>query len=345
MVFMMGLLHAQDERTIIKTIEDINNSALVSYESSNIKRSFNQINQAIKLADSIGDNYGRATAYNTLGNIYFGINDYESAQNYYFKTLETSMEMRDNHLISVSYMSLGNVYALGLEKQDDAISYYQMALVFAEKISEGDKLGFIEKGSIIFNTLINLSDVYLDSNQSNKALIYLLRAKEALNNSKSNFNKGRLDYMFGMYHSQINAQHKAIKNYKDAIFFLESIQIKTNRINKTIASIYKEYSNLLYELDNTEDAFRALIQHNVYSENVLNAEKIKQVNIAKSMFDVEEHKRNVDSANKEKELQTQITLKTKRNNTYFLIASVFLVVTIFDPVFELSLQKEINRKT
>lgn len=324
----MGVLYAQDERTIIKTIDDINSSAIVSYEANNIKRSFTQINQAISLADSIDDNYGRATAHNTLGNIYFGINDYESAQDSYFKTLETSLEMKDNHLISVSYMSLGNVYAQGYEKQEDAISYYQDALSFAEKIGKEDKQGFNEKRSIVFNTLISLSEAYLDSNQSNEALIYLLRAKDALNNSRSDFNRGRLAYMFGTYHSQINAHHKAIKNYKDAIFFLERIQVKTNQVNKTLASIYKEYSNLLYELDDKDGAYRALIQHNVYSENVLNVEKIKQVNIAKSMFDVEEHKRNVDSANKEKDLQTQIALKTKRNNTYFLIASVFLVVTI-----------------
>lgn len=61
---------SSNEREIIRKIDSMNKIVLSHYQENNITATINAFNEAIKLSDSINDDYGIAAANFTLGKIY-----------------------------------------------------------------------------------------------------------------------------------------------------------------------------------------------------------------------------------------------------------------------------------
>ena len=79
-LFFSIITFAKEDREIIKQIDNLNSSALKSYNSNDIVKSFKEFIKAKVLSDSINDNYGSAFANFNLGNIYNLMKNYESAE-------------------------------------------------------------------------------------------------------------------------------------------------------------------------------------------------------------------------------------------------------------------------
>lgn len=101
---------AQNDREVIKKIDDLNASALILYNDKQIVEAFKVFNKAKALADSIEDDYGAATANFSLGNIYYLMQNYESAKVHYDLTLDALKGINDYYLISAAYLNLAKIF-------------------------------------------------------------------------------------------------------------------------------------------------------------------------------------------------------------------------------------------
>lgn len=320
---------AQNERDIINKIDSINTIAINLYDSDEIKASIQYVNLAVKLSDSIDDSYGRAIANLTLGNIYYKMKENKDAEKYYLKSSKASKEINDNYLIAKAYLNLGNVYSNGYHKKEESLSLYKWAMSFAQKINKNDTHNSREKQIISLDILTSISSAYLNNNQPEESLVYLLRAQKLSNQlSFVELYKSKIVFLMGRYYANKSAHHKAIDNYEKAIEALENSQEDNNTINLIIADIYKEYSNSFALLGEKEAAYEMLLKHNTYREKVINEEKIKQSKIAKINFDIESYKRDIKNANKEKLLQKAITEKANRMNNIITIGIILLLICL-----------------
>jgi tetratricopeptide (TPR) repeat protein len=106
---MLNPLFSQNERAIISRIDSLNTTALELYDRDEITQSIDYFKRAIKLSDSIDDNYGKAIANITLGSIFYKMDENDDAERSYLKALASAQNINQNHLIASSYLNIGNI--------------------------------------------------------------------------------------------------------------------------------------------------------------------------------------------------------------------------------------------
>ncbi|MBT8254074.1 MAG: response regulator [Flavobacteriaceae bacterium] len=319
--------YSLDERSVIKKIDSINTLALDHYNNNDFMLSINAFSQAIKLSDSINDSYGIAVANFTLGRIYSYMKEYEDAERCYLKLLDASNEIGDNFLIANAYMSLGEVYWHENESTN-VIDYFKKAYTYAQKKDVRDLNNKDKKENVLFNIRMNLTRAYLEMDNTSEALIHLLRAEENLDNASfSIYNEGYFSYMYGRYFLQKKSYYKANSKFEEALAFIEDKHTSEDYIQKELlSSIYKSYSQSQAALGNGDEAYQVLLKYNHSLEGLMNAESLKQENIAKSKLLIAEYKRDAELANEEMLLQEQLTRKMERINVITYLAIILLGV-------------------
>ena len=326
---MLNPLFSQNERAIISRIDSLNTTAIELYDRDEITQSIDYFQRAIKLSDSIDDNYGKAIANITLGSIYYKMDENADAERSYLKALEAAQNINENFLIASSYLNIGNIYAQGFDKKNEAMAYYQNALNTAKVINVIAEENGKEKNELLSKINLRMSAIHLDYKQPEEAFTFILRAQqhqEKINNSP--FLKSQLAFMFGRYYAQKEALYNAIVNFDNAIIILERLDENNNQRNYLISKIYKQYASSLTNLDKSERAYEALLKHNEYREKVINEEKVKQSKIAKAKFEIEDYKHEVQEANEEKKILAKVTEDVQRVNTIIIVAIVFLVISL-----------------
>jgi len=321
--------YSQDERDVINQIDSINALALNHYNKSDLMKSIRVFNDAIKLSDSIDDSYGNAVANFTLGRIYSSMREFDDAERSFKNMLIASLEIDDNYLIANSYLNLGKI---SKEKKQfiEVIPFFHKALQFAENDEVLDQNNQNNQQSVLFDIRMNLTDFYLDVNDPDKALLYLLRTENNLDKIPfSSYNEAGISFMYGRYFNQKESYFKAKNKFDVAIGYLEDDE-KSEELNyiQLIAEIYKDLAFTLEKLENNKEAYAILLKHNIAREKIINEEKVKQGNIAKSKFYITEHKRIAQIATRERLLQEKVTNKMQKINLFIVLGVLLLLVSM-----------------
>ncbi|WP_298498653.1 ATP-binding protein [uncultured Algibacter sp.] len=320
------LSFGKNDRDIIKEIDDINSSAIVSLNDKEIVKSFKEFIIAKTLSDSIQDNYGSAVANYNLGNIYNLMENYDSAKEYYFLSLTKAKIIDDNYLIASIYKNLAEI-----NKDENnfakAHQFLMNALKFTAKknlqtLAEVKKLNTVE-----FEIRLNLSELYIAIGKSQEALINLLKVGDYIkNNSVISSDISYYNYIYGTFYTHKELYNNANTKFKKAIALIENDKESTDYM--LLSKIYKQLSLSLAKSGNNADAFLNLLKHNNYKEKYLNEEKVKQNLIIKSKFLIEDYKNNAQKANSERLLQLEVANKIKKVNVIVIIALLLLIISL-----------------
>ena len=326
---MLNPLFSQNERAIISRIDSLNTTAIELYDRDEITQSIYCFRRAIKLSDSIDDNYGKAIANATLGNIFYKMDENDDAKRSYLKALEAAENINENYLIASSYLNIGNIYSDGFKLNNEAMMFYQKALKTAKRVDVMIEEDRREKVELLSKICLRISAIHLDYKNPDEAFTFILRAKKHQESiQESSFLKSHLAFMFGRYYAQKEALYNAIVNFDNAIIILERLDENNNQRNNLISDIYKEYALSLANLNKNELAYEALLKHNGYREKVINEEKVKQAKIAKAKFEIEDYKHDVQEAIQEKKVMANVTENIQRVNNIIIIAVIFLVISL-----------------
>ncbi|OUS03412.1 hypothetical protein A9Q86_00420 [Flavobacteriales bacterium 33_180_T64] len=316
---------SQAEKKIIIKIDSINNVALSHYNSNDIAKSFNLFNKAIKLSDSINDNYGKAVANFTIGKIYDFMLDYDKAEASYNEVIKVSKKTNENFLLASSYLNLGKMF-MHKKPPSNPIPYFEKALFYAKQHNVRDQDNVDKSEIILFNTRLNLAKLYLEANNYTNLLVYLSRAEGNLNLIKDqDFYVAQLKFVQGQYYLKKKLYNNASLSFIEAITRLENhISIRVKDKNALLSDVYKELSSTYALLDQDNQAYQALLMHNNYRDKFLNEEKIRQDIIVKSKFSIESYKNVAQIANNER--IEQLVASNKIKNVNIIISfTVFLL--------------------
>lgn len=315
-----------NDREVIKQIDSINNLALNYYHKNDILNSFTEFNKAVKISDSINDYYGNAVANFTLGKIYMQMQNYVSAEVSFLKMQKFSFQIEDNFLIANSYLNLGKLYA-EQHKNKDVIKLLNKAYEYALKGDIKDLNNTNNQQEVLFNINMSLCKFYLDKNNSEKAITYLLSSKNNLEQLSFNtYNKSKFNYYYGVYYLNKNLYNLANEKFEIA----KNTLITENKIPKNnllISNIYKDYSFSLQKIEKSDLAYEMLLLRDDALNKYNDAKAINQSNISKYKLQIEIYKQEAKWANDGKILQEQITQKAKDYNIYLIIAASLLLIS------------------
>ncbi|SHJ06826.1 tetratricopeptide repeat-containing hybrid sensor histidine kinase/response regulator [Algibacter luteus] len=339
-LFFSILSFGKEDREIIKQIDHINSSALQFYNDDEIVKSFKEFISAKELSDSIQDHYGSATANYNLGNIYFLMENYESAIQYYNSTINVLKPIDDSYLISSSYLNLAKIYR---EQNIDtkSIQYFEKALkssVVSKYINELEKEQ-IQK--VFVEARINLCEIYIEKKNFDEALLNLLKLENYLKTNEISSNlKGYYKYIYGVYSAHNELYNSANIKFREAIVLLKEGDQEIDL--ELLSNVYMQLSISLAKAGKSTEAYITLLEHNSFKDKLLNEEKSRQDLIIKSKFLIEDYKNEAQIANAARIQQVEIANKFKRINTvifitlFLLIGSIIIIYRSYSQKMKLS---------
>jgi len=157
------------------------------------------------------DTESRIDLYNSLGAIYFEINEFDSAIVYFTKSLEVATKLKDQKRIAVANGNLGGAYLI---QQDypKANRFLSVASVYFEK--EKDTLNVIR----LYTTRSKLA---LKEKKFTEANSYLAKAEQLSVNSKKNVLIGLVYQHYGNYYF-IQKKYKLAEEYYEKAYVVSN---------------------------------------------------------------------------------------------------------------------------
>ncbi len=326
---IIKLSYSQDDKHIIFQIDSLNSEALQFYDNNEIVNALASINQSKRLSVSINDGYGSALANFIQGEIYTSIGEYDAAESRFINTLKSSIEIDDNYLIARSYLNLGRLYKKK-KPFNLARSYFENALKHASIGNVKDHNNLDKQLNVLFDIQINLCQIYLENDLTEKALIYLLRAEENLSSYKADPNAyAYLRYTQGLYFIKKELYNNGTKKFNEALAFLEqNNEGDRQKYSLLLLNVYKKLALSLDKQDLDKEAYNALLKYNNYKDQYTNEAKSERKSIAESKYLIEDYKKDAQIANTERIQQVEITNKVKNLNIIITVALFLFLVSL-----------------
>ena len=312
-ILISFVANSQEEPLLQDSIKNTLKKSYRANEAYNVKESIEYANHAIELSKEIDNTYFQYHAYNAIGINFEMISDYKRAEKNYQKALNLALELKNDTLLGWSYNNLGNVYSDGYKDKKLGLEFYNRALEYATRLKDDFEVSIPN---------LNIGWTYIDNNEYEKALPYLSAVKKYAFSEQNTDELSRIqiNYLLGRYHMGTGNFQQAENYFENAALLGEKASTYLE-----LAEIYEHQSELYEKTGKTDKAFKALKAHNINKAKVIDKELVKQLEIAKAMFDVDEYRRDLANAEAEKKMQAAIA---KRSNVITLVAVIVAVVLL-----------------
>jgi signal transduction histidine kinase len=271
--------------------------------------------KALEIYQGIGNKPGIATAMNVIGTIKLKVDPAE-ASDYFNKTLDIRLELKDTLGIANCYNNLGICYQNRYD-YPQALTYYQRALDFYSRLSE--KLYMIV-------ALNNIGNVYGNMGNNEQRLEYLTKSL-ALTREISN-GRAEVNVLSNLAH-----YFYTIGNYDNAINYLKEALSKAValRLNEFIPGIYENLADVSAVRGDFDRAYEyhkvfMQLQDSIYHDN-RNRIFDMQVNYLAEQETKEKEMLRLQNQMKDLEVSRQTRLKVFFG--ILLLLSAILVIVIY----------------
>src|SRR5260221_4547383 len=203
-----------------------------AYQYLDLKKSFEECEKAVHLAETKNLQWGKTHTYLALANFYGLSGDFSSSAKYNDQALDISFQLKDSANMASGYNNLGHNYN-SFGKYDEAYFYYTQSYRLASTIK--DSLGMAV-------ALHNMASVFKELGQYTRALDYLRLTQEisdAIHDREGEaYNYDEIGDIYrrkGEYDSAIRALTHSLKASR-------SLRLKINDLEPaTIIKIAKTY--------------------------------------------------------------------------------------------------------
>ena len=287
-----------------------------SYNRYRIKESLGYAIKAANYAHELNADREIALAYYFITINYSAIADYESSKVYSSKALKYAKLSKQKDLMAGIYNNMGIMYADAYKDLKLSLAYYKKSKdIFCEEDNDGYTI-----------PVINIARTYIFMKDYDKAYPYMEEYKELLNSIIADDVHGKclLKYLEGQYFTYKNDIQMAKKSYSDAMYlaighcFLEEQLL-----------IYEARSEMYESIGDIDNAYQDIKAHKKYQSAFLDKEKLKQIQIAKVGFSVDEYERELEVAKKEKDYQMNIANNNKTITFISIICFILLLGIVF----------------
>ncbi len=311
-VFIGGISYAQnhEEQSARDSIEYFITKTKTLLASYSIKESLDYASKAIHLAHQVKSDLDISRGHYFMACNYEVIEDFKNTEIHYLEALKYARVAKDTIRIVRSLNGLGNVYSYGYKNFNKGVDYYSQSLQMASQINSNEKLG----------PILNLGWTYIDENKFDEALPYLKEAQKLSQDSVTNIVAlSNIKYLLGRYYAGKNDIKKANQLFNEVIKAVEDKEIFS-----VLTDTYKAKSDAFQKIGETDSALYCIKKYLLYKDKLFDEEKLKQTEIAKVSFAIEEYQRELDASQKEKEYLAKIA----KNNVAIIIISVGLILLL-----------------
>ncbi len=304
----LPLYSQSTQKTYKDSINELSEAASQAYETYDYNNAISYALKIIKLASTKEDVKKLHRGYNLLGVTYEILEDTVRARQNYEKALEFAKASQNDTLLWYAYNNLGNVLSSNKKTIDQGLTSYEKAIEIATK--NGSSQGAI-------TPIVNIAWTYLENHQYSQALPYLKKAWTLSKEEEDQKLQSNLLTLYGMYHAGIHEYEESREHFQQAIDLSERDTLLL--VEATFA--YKEFSKMLLETENFEEAYLALETHQDYREELFQKEKNHQREAVYGRFETEEYKKDLAAAQREQKYKDEVIAKT-RQVTFVMILSL-----------------------
>jgi tetratricopeptide (TPR) repeat protein len=207
--------------------------------SISFEKSIKYGNQALSLAQKLGDQVKEVDALLSIGEAYSNQNQFTEGYDYYTKAQKLSFKYGYKKGVAIALNAIG-VNCYYQLKYDDALGYYYKSLAYS-------KLNKVkgEEG----NALFNIGQVYKKKNEIPIAEKYYTQALQVFESINDNNGLAKVNNMFGIVQLEKGNYNKAIEYYEKALQFRQ-----LSGDNRGSAILYNNIGNVLIKWGKYENA-------------------------------------------------------------------------------------------
>ena len=308
--------------------------------------------QSLKMFEELQDDIGIANLLNNIAAIYVNKGDDTRGLEYALRSLKLSEKTGDKLRILSALNTIGTIYFNKKDTADKvkALSYLIAALPLCEAIGNKDALGIISE---------NIGEIYVETNQPEKALPYLERSIQALGdaaNSSVAYNSiGKIylkkkDYNQALsYHIKaLNIAEKANsprhieqtlrdmanlykeqKDFATALDYYNKARLIAEEL-KAVSDLQDIYSGMATAYSNTHDyknAFKYQEMLGNINDTIYTIDRDKKLGSIQFEFDLQKKQSEINLLTKDKDLQIVQTKRQRFAKNAFMIG-LFLAFII-----------------
>lgn len=305
--------YAQDQEIKGDSLKKLYHDSYEALERYDYATIIDQSAQLIKLASKKQDTKYLYRGYQMLGIAYQDLEDLKRARENYEKALEYALQIPNDTILMGAYNNLGNIFSEDKETVKKGLEYYDKAIEYGDNIK-----GFAG----ILNPVMNKGWTHLDNEQYERALPYLEKALSLLKNEKKGEAYSQLTTLFGKYFSGIGNMAKSREYFEASLDLAEKDSL-------IIAASYasEEYAKMLYKSGDYKKAYEINSQHQEYQSQIMEEEKLHQMEAAYARFGMEESQKKLELAKKEQEFKDRVITKTRQIS--FILAISVLIMLLF----------------
>jgi signal transduction histidine kinase len=271
--------------------------------------------RALKIAESLKDDYLLGSANNSIGIDHYRNNELEQAEYYFRIGLDYRLKTDDNSAIADSYYKLAMVFD-DTGKTDQAKEYFQLAISHLgnqpDCVAEAD----------VYN---GLAALYYKLQMPDSTEYFALKAMDKY------FDCGNLELVSFMYMnlaSLVNMQ----RNHGQALKYLSSgLEIADSLgLLSQLRQGYKNLSETYAYMGDYENAYKHHITYIRYKDSIFNLDKAASFQELNILYETEKKERELVEKQSEIELKNvQIAKSIQQRNLLIIIAVLFVIAIIF----------------
>lgn len=305
-LFGLGIMFSQEKTPVagelpdppynytVKELDSIYPKVAQYFFSGDYAYVLEKIPALIANAKSVGSERMVTLYSNQLGLSFIEMSDLNSSYLIFSEELEKSQKRKDTFGIIQAYINLGNTYFES--DTDKAVKYLDKAQEFANTVNLS-KSGI----AIIHN---DLAELYVKRKEPEQAQIHLNNVKSLMKSSNveddHNDYESTAQYLQGSIYLMQGLYQKSIES------ILKSIEAGKARMDETY--LLDNYKNLIEAYDKTgqyEKLNEVRKPYDSLRDKRYEQEKIRQQQIAKTLFDVEKYQEEAQESQFQNELTNQ----------------------------------------
>ena len=253
-------------------------------------------------------------AYRNLAYDYLAITDTVMAQDSFIKSQKFAQEAKNDTAIALTYMDLANMYATVQQDYALADTYHKRSIEGFQKIKDSTRLA---------KAYYNAALTAMESENYAKAYLHIVKAKALhRHHDYESFGIG-IDVLQGEY-------YLVKKDYESADLYYRKVIKEATEADLPIEleSAYLGYSQSLFAQGEYKEAYEMQVKYNELLTRNLNDVASVETEMMAAKFQVDEYKREMNAAEKEKELQMLVVATKSRWNNYLLTLSGICLLTV-----------------
>jgi tetratricopeptide (TPR) repeat protein len=324
-----ALGYTQEALNLATTIGDergkaaaYNNLGVAYRNQGALEKALEYYINSLKIYETLDNKEGIATTKNNIANIYSIKKDYAQAMRYLEESYNLFKGLKDENRIIGSMNNLGNLYS-DIQLYEKAQKYFSEAYQMSEA-----------KGAKFADPINNLGNIYFRQNNFTKAIEYYLQAFDI---EKQNDNRlGQLNTV-----TNLGIAYTKAKKPKEAEKFLEEATRLATELQgySALPSIYKAVAENYYNQGKMKQAYETQVKYDEEREKIFSDESSRNIAQMEMILDFQSKEREFDMLKKESEIQS-LELKNSRLFIILVILGVIVIIALFN-LFYLDRKKKL----